>query len=84
MFLNDQSFMRLSLTSLLNQATMAEATCTWFLEIALVCTLVCVCLPSRALMTSGMIWCDIGCVRLIKQVLWFFLLLDTLYDTYHQ
>ena len=47
-----------------------------FLEIALVHMLVCVCVsvcPSpRALITSGMIWCDIGRVRLVKQVLWLF------------
>ena len=29
----------------------------------------CVCPPPRALMTSGMIWCDLGHVRLVKQVL---------------
>ena len=29
----------------------------------------CVCLPSRALITSGVIWCDINCVWLVKQVL---------------
>ena len=43
-----------------------------FLEIALVRTLVCVsvsvCWPPRALITSGVIWCDIGCMRLVKQV----------------
>ena len=26
-----------------------------------------VCLPPRALITSGVIWCDIGRVRLVKQ-----------------
>ena len=43
----------------------------WFLEIVLVRALVCVsvCPPPRPLITSGMIWCDIGCVRLVKQVL---------------
>ena len=65
----------------LNQARAAHA---WFLEIALVRTSVCVCvcvcmcvlsvclfvcLPPRPLITSGVIWCDIGCVRLVKQVL---------------
>ena len=30
---------------------------------------VCVCLPPRALITSGVILCDIGRVRLVKQVL---------------
>ena len=28
-----------------------------------------VCLRLRALITSGMIWCDIGCVSLVKSVL---------------
>ena len=52
----------------------AQATHAWFLEIGLVCTSVCmsvsvsVCLPPRALITSGVIWCDIGHVRLAKQV----------------
>ena len=41
----------------------------------------CVCLPPRALITSSMIWCDIGRVQLVKQVLWFSLLLITVYDT---
>ena len=31
-----------------------------------------VCLPPRPLITSGVIWCDIDCVRLVKQVLWLF------------
>ena len=30
----------------------------WFLKIASVHTEVCVCLPLRALITSGVIWCD--------------------------
>ena len=36
-----------------------------------VCTCVClsVCPPPRALITSGVIWSDIGLVRLVKQVL---------------
>ena len=35
------------------------------------CVHVCVsvCPPPRPLITSGVIWCDIGCVRLVKQVL---------------
>ena len=35
------------------------------------CVCVCVCVrpPPRALITSGVIWCDIGHVRLVKQVL---------------
>ena len=63
---------------------------TWFLEIVLACTLVClhvcvcvcvcVCPPQRPLITSGMIWCDIDCVQLVKQVLQ---LSVTLYDTCH-
>ena len=61
----------------LNQARAAKA---WFLEIALVHALVCVCvcmrvsacLPLRELLTSGVIWCDIGHVRLVKQVSWLF------------
>ena len=34
--------------------------CAWFLEIIFVHASMCVCLPSRALITSGVIWCDIG------------------------
>ena len=34
-----------------------------------VCVCVSVCLPPRPLITSGVIWCDIGRVRLVKQVL---------------
>ena len=53
-----------------------KATSIWFLEIALVCASVCgcvsvclsVCLPQRALITNGVIWCDIGRVQLVKQV----------------
>ena len=43
----------------------------WFLEIALVRASVCgsVCPPPRPLITSGVIWCDIDRVRLVKQVL---------------
>ena len=58
----------------LNQARAAEGARTWFLEIALVHTSVCVsvyvsvCPPPRALITSGMIWCAIGHVQLVKQV----------------
>ena len=45
----------------------------WFLEIALVCLSVCVsmCSPLRALITSGMIRCDVNRVWLVKQVLEF-------------
>ena len=54
---------------------------TWLLEIALVhalvCVFVCVCMcvcvsvcpPPRVLITSGVIWCDIGHMQLVKQVL---------------
>ena len=34
-----------------------------------VCMCVSVCPPPRPLITSGVIWCDIGRVRLVKQVL---------------
>ena len=34
-----------------------------------VCVCVSVCPPPRPLITSGVIWCDIGHVRLVKQVL---------------
>ena len=33
------------------------------------CVCVSVCPPPRALITSGVIWCDIGRVRLVKQAL---------------
>ena len=33
------------------------------------CVCVCVCPPPRSLITSGVIWCDIGRVPLVKQVL---------------
>ena len=53
-----------------------KAARAWFLEIALARTSVCVsvyvsvsvCSPPRALITSGVIWCHIGHVRLVKQV----------------
>ena len=53
---------------------MQKAARAWFLEIALVRTLVCVsvCPPPRPLITSDMIWCDVDCVQLVKQVLWLF------------
>ena len=75
------------LTATLNQAYTAKGR-AWFLEIALVRVSVCararmsVCPPPRELITSGMIWCDIGCVRLAKQVLRLPLLLITVYDTH--
>ena len=52
-----------------------EAAHAWFLEFALVhvsvCVSVClsVCPLPRPLITSGVIWCDIDRVRLVKQVL---------------
>ena len=58
---------------------------TWFLEIicfvhASMCVSVCpsVCLPPRALITSGMIWCDIGYVWLVKPVPQVFSLLPSI------
>ena len=50
----------------------------WFLEIVLVHVSVCVCVclsvcpPPRPLITSGVIWCGIDLVRLVKQVLQLF------------
>ena len=38
-------------------------------ECACVCVCVSVCPPLRPLITSGVIWCDIGRVQLVKQVL---------------
>ena len=44
----------------------------WFLRIASVresmrvCVCVCVCLPPRLLITSGVMWCDIDPIRLVK------------------
>ena len=62
---------------------------TWFLKIALVHAFVCVCISlpiclsvcvsASALITNGGIWCDIDHVRLVKQVLWLFPALITLY-----
>ena len=49
----------------------------WF-ERQYVCVCVCVSVcvsvrpPLRPLITSGVIWCDIDHVRLVKQVLWLF------------
>ena len=58
---------------ILNQAyTGRRPMHTWFLKISLVCTSVCVCVcvfTPRALITSGVIWCDIYSVWLVKQVL---------------
>ena len=34
-----------------------------------VCVFVCVCLPPRLLITSGMMWRDMDLIRLVKQVL---------------
>ena len=46
-----------------------------------VCVCVCVCPPPRPLITSGVIWCDIGLVQLVKQVLRLPLLLINSYGT---
>ena len=40
-----------------------------------------VCLPPRPLITSGVIWCDIGHVQLVKQASQLFLALNYLIDT---
>ena len=49
-----------------------------------VCLCMCACVSTpRALITSGVVWCDIGCVRSVKQVLWLFPAFNYLYDTYH-
>ena len=53
--------------------------CTWFLVIALVHVSVCVCPALRALITSGMVWCDIGRVHWLDKFCDFFPAL--LYDT---
>ena len=61
--------------SLLNQArTGLWPARDWFLEIAFVrdvsmLACMCVCLPPRLLITSGVIWCDIEPLWLVKQVL---------------
>ena len=47
--------------SFLNQACAAE------IALVRVSVCVCVCPPPRVLITSGVIWCDIGRVRLVKQ-----------------
>ena len=53
-----------NLLSLLNQVR------AWFLRIASVResmrVCVCVCLPPRLLITSGVMWCDIDPIRLVK------------------
>ena len=49
--------------------------CAWFFEIVsvrtsvCVCVFVCVCPPSRLLITSGVMWRDMDLIRLVKQVL---------------
>ena len=53
---------------LLNQARAAHA---WFLKLLwfarrYACMCLSVCPPPRPLITSGVIWCDIGRVRLVK------------------
>ena len=62
---------------LLNQARMACRPLVpgflkllWFVhQYVCICVCVSVCSPRGALITSGVIWCDIGRVRLVKQVL---------------
>ena len=48
-----------------------RAACAWFLKLLwFVCWYVCmsVCPPPRALITSDMVWCDVGSVKLVKQM----------------
>ena len=59
-----------------NQMHAGRPACTWFLKIdpvriigMCVCMCVCVSLPPRLLITSGVIWCDMDPIRLVKQVL---------------
>ena len=59
---------------LLNQArTGHRPVCAWFLRIAFVrkclyaCVFACVCVSAqRLLITSGMMWCDIDPIQLVK------------------
>ena len=62
----------LSVTNIFKLGAHRQRPHTWFLEIALVCASVCVCVcvcPRRPLITSGVTWCDIHRVRLVKQIL---------------
>ena len=45
-----------------------------FLKLLLISlhVVMCVCPPTRLLITSGVIWCDLHCVWLVKQVLWLY------------
>ena len=63
----------------LNQVHMAFGRTPGFLKLiwlprqyVCVCVWMSVCLPPKVLITSGVIWCDIGCMRLVKQVSWLF------------
>ena len=59
---------------LLNQARMASgfSKLLWFVHWH-VCVCLCICVSaSKPLITSDVIWCDIGHVRLVKQVLQLF------------
>ena len=46
--------------------------CVCVCRYACVCVCLSVCPSQRPLITSSVIWCDIDCVRLDKQVLWLF------------
>ena len=54
---------------------LARLVCTWFLEIVPVQMSVCLCVyvrvrvPLRLLITSGVMWCVMDLIRLVKQVL---------------
>ena len=65
---NDESIFKLGMQD--------RRRCAWLLEMALVCVLVCVCVClSFCVSTPEGInnqWCDIGHVRLVKQVSWLF------------
>ena len=65
----------------LNQACARRPCVPGFLKFLWYACRMCVsvCPPLRELITSGVIWCDIGRVRLVKQVSRFSLLLVTLY-----
>ena len=49
--------------------------CTWFILFMRWYVCVSVCLPLKTLITSGMIWCNIGTVWLVKPVLQLFSIL---------
>ena len=59
----------MSYVEFLNQAHASHRpACAWFLKIASVHEFLyaCVRLPPRLLITSGVMWCDIDLIRLIK------------------